>query len=319
MKQKIRRGIQYIQNKLANRHNRIFILPTRPGAYFLVITFVLFLISLSYGHSLAFTTTFVFVSLIMTSAHFTNYNLSGVEVMTVSLPPDNFADEVISARITLRNASRKHRFDIVCSLYKGDHCDPFSMEPEEVKTILLHLPAMKRGHYKGRKVRLSSAFPFGLFRAWKFWSKNFEFYVYPSSIPHEKLGRPDIPHSERGRVLNKVELGAEEFYGHFNYQEGMPLRSIDWQAYARGRGILLKKFVEQADGLYLFSKQKERGDLEEVLRSLSAKIELAEVKGVTYGLTLGQEKPQFGRGLSFKRMLLRRLATEEKESREVFV
>ncbi len=306
--------------KIGERHNRIFILPTRPGIYFLVITFVLFLISLSYGHSLAFTTTFIFVSLVMTSAHFTNFNLSGIEVMTVNLPADIYAGEATKVKLTLRNESRKHRFDIVSSLYRGDDCEPISLAPGETKVQLVNLPPLNRGHYQGKRVRLSSAFPFGLFRAWKFWKKEFDFYVYPQRLAKRiELGKPDIASSERGRVLNKVEIGAEEFYGHFNYQEGMPLRSIDWQAYARGRGILLKKFVEQSDGLYLFTKANERGSVEEVLKSLTTKVEEAEFKGVTYGLVLGTEKPQFGRGQSFKRMLLKRLAAQDKESREVIV
>lgn len=305
--------------KLGGRHNRLFILPTRYGFYFLIITFILFLISLSYGHSLAFTTTFIFVALILTSAHYTNFNLAGVEVLTIRTPHDIHADEPIIAQVTLRNISRKNRFDILVSLVKGDCCRGISLHPGEVKTIGISIPPLERGQYFGRRLRLMSTFPFGLFKVWKFWHENFDILVYPAIGVKAPLPAPLYSSQERGDVHNKVELGAEEFYGHFNYQEGMPLRSIDWRAYARGRGILLKKFIEKADGQYLFSLDHMVGEREQALSDLASLVEVAEVRSVSYALVLEREKPQFGHGFAFKRECLRKMALYQTQRIEVHV
>ncbi len=307
------------KKKLGKSHNRLFIFPTAYGIYFIIIIFVLFLISLSYGHSLAFTTTFIFVSLVFVSAHFTNFNLAGVEVLTVRSEADKHEGEAMTFRVTLKNNTRKDRFDIGASLLYGDECEEVTLAPGETKAVLVSKSRLSRGHYHGERLKLYSLFPFGLFRVWKFWRTSFDFFIYPKVDNSIQLEAPTYPSYERGRSFNKVELGAEEFFGHFAYQEGMPLRSIDWRAYSRGRGILLKKFIEQSDGLYLFDLKEVKGTREEKIRRLAGMIEQAEARGGTYALILEDEAPLFGRGGAFKRNSLKRLALFDKPKREIIL
>lgn len=306
-------------NKFGTRHNKIFIIPSRYGLYFIAIVFILFLISLSYGHSLAFTTTFVFVALVMTSAHFTNYNLAGVEVVATYSPEEVYAGDKLPFRVTVRNDTKKHRFDLFIKVSELGESEAFSLGPGETKTISLMVNSLERGEYLLKRLVIATSFPFGLFYAWKYWYQDQSFVVYP--VPTEKIENLPTPIAnpqQRGEHEGTPELGAEEFYGHTNYDVGMPLRSIDWKAYARGKGLLLKKFIEESDVIYLLKKQDhEEGvsalEKELTLNKMTRLIEQVESSGASYGLVLEKESPKYGKGRAFKRECLKRLATFEKK------
>lgn len=320
MRDKVKSFFYKFFEKASQRHNKIFIIPNRYGLYFLSIIFILFLISLSYGHSLAFTTTFVFVSLVMTSAHFTNFNLSGIEVFSLRTPVDFYQGEEASVVVNLRNLSKKTRFDIVISLKHGTRVfqsRPITLRPLENHSVEIPLNNMERGSYQISRVTVSSSFPFGLFYAWKYWYIDSELLVYPPFFGEDlpSFPKPISPRNSSGSQKGKEELGSEEFFGHQDYHEGMPLRSIDWKAYARGKGILLKKFVQESDLHFLFNFSKLSGDREGRLSILTSWLEQAEEVGVMYAVVLDGEKPNFGRGRSFKRNILRKLALFEGKER----
>jgi uncharacterized protein (DUF58 family) len=298
-------------HRASSRHDKIFILPTRYGLYFIVIIFTLFLISLSYGHSLAFTTTFVFISLVMTSAHFTNYNLTGVKVIAFYVP-ENVQEGVNSHfRVSLRNTSNKTRFDIQIGIGKKFISEPITLPKGETGQINIEVKDLTRGEYLLPRLTISSSFPFGLFYAWKYWYEDNIVTVFPA-LSEIKPSLP-LPHpipNQRGSYRGPEEVGAEEFSGHQSYQEGMPLRAIDWKAYARGKGILLKKFVDESDVFFLFKKDDLLGSEEERISQLASLIDMASAMGLTYALVLDQEKPTFSNGQSFKLGCLKRLALD---------
>lgn len=304
--------------KASSRHDKIFILPTRYGFYFIAIVFILFLISLSYGHSLAFSTTFIFVSLVMTSAHFTNFNLAGIKVIALYIPDNIQEGEASFFRVTLRNTANKSRFDIQVCIGKDNQSMPISLSGGETGQITFEVKNLKRGEYLLKRLTVSSTFPFGLFYAWKYWYEDNLFSVLPAyseNVPNLPNPTPNL--GKRGGNKGAHEIGAEEFYGHQNYQEGMPLRAIDWKAYARGKGILLKRFIDEADVFYLFKINEQEKNLEERISQLAVLVDKAEAMGLTYAVVLGQEKPEYGKGRNFKIKTLKRLANHETSRKEL--
>ena len=306
--------------KFGGRHNKIFIIPTRYGLYFIVIVFILFLISLSYGHSLAFTTTFVFVALVMTSAHFTNYNLAGVDIIAVHPPADTFEGGEARIKVTLRNTTKKHRFDLFLKVSDYGECDAFTLAPGETSSHELSLKGLERGEYEIKRITVATSFPFGLFYAWKFWYEKQSFYIFPEITQDNiELPKPLSNSKERGDHEGNPEIGAEEFFGHQNYDVGMPLRAIDWKAYARGKGLLLKKFIEQSDVNYIINRndflspKKEIRDKETILKNLTELVLSVHGTGASYALVMNEEQPQFGKGRGFCQENLKRLAKFEKE------
>lgn len=252
----------------------------------------------------------------MTSAHYTNFNLAGVEVVALHPPHDLYSGENGELRVTLKNNKRKTRFDLQVEVGKKGISQPVTLGRGEVETFSIPLAPLKRGEYFVERLTLSSAFPFGLFRAWKYWYLDSHFIVFPR--PSENT--PSFPQARshkqsRGDHKGKQELGSEEFSGHIEYQEGMPLRSIDWKAYSRGKGILLKQFVEENDLQYVLDLDDFKGDLEDRISQMTRLIEEAEKQGVTFSLDLDGTQTNFGRGRGFKRECLKKLSRYKQEVR----
>lgn len=263
----------------------------------------------------------------MTSAHFTNFNLAGIEVIAFYLPDEIFAGEPIDCRVTLRNYSRKTRFDLEIGVGEEGESIPISIESGATQTTTLKLSPMYRGEVSIKRLRVSTTFPFGLFYAWKFWLYDKDFLVYPKQKRDDiALPRPDSDSINKGSRSQKKDFGADEFLGHQNFEDGMPFRGVDWKAYARGKGLLLKTFVEESDAHFILRPEIElenlnSGDalLEEELEKLSILIAKASASGLTYAVLLDGtlSRPSFGRGRDFKRHCLTQLAQYKCERRSL--
>src|SRR5690606_10852732 len=91
---------------------RVYIIPTRIGFYFTFISFILFLIAISYGHNLAFFATFLFFSFVALSAVVTNENISSLDIAWKSELFRGRESKSFPAQVTLSNNSGKSRYDI---------------------------------------------------------------------------------------------------------------------------------------------------------------------------------------------------------------
>jgi len=76
---------QQLFEKLVKKTNnaRVYIVPSAIGFYFSFIAFVLFLIAISYGHNLAYFSTFLFFSFVSISAVVTNESVHAISVEVV--------------------------------------------------------------------------------------------------------------------------------------------------------------------------------------------------------------------------------------------
>jgi len=296
------------QQRVSRHYDRIFILPTRFGTYFIAIIFVLFLMSLSYGHSLAITGTFLFVSVVVVSAHYTNFNLSGLKCAQLKESFFLFSGEVFS--YPLMNEWAKPRVDIDVEMtltnmktgkdFKLTGKGSFAaLSSEEVK---LSGEDLKRGVYQVKRIKVSTDFPFGLFRSWMFLSPKtevFDVFVYPTiRIPGPSSGTKAF---DAGGLL--------EFYEHTPYREGEETKRIDWKIYSRTHELYQKHYHDLSAREHLLDRKiYSRYPVEDQLSFLCFKVLELTRAGMTYALVLNGEKPKWGRGKKFERECLVRLS-----------
>jgi uncharacterized protein (DUF58 family) len=306
-----------LQSYISHKTKRIFIIPTLYGVYFLLTLFVLFLISLSFGHSLAFTTTFIFFSLIMVSAHFTNYNINKVEILSIKAKRV-VAGEVGSFEVLVHNNSNKWRFDLLLSFVHTGESELFTLAPFEKRVIKLSSFLSLRGLYQVEKMRVYTTFPFGLFYSWSFKEVLSSFICLPKSS-QENLELPHMQsHALEAGDKEAASLGgSDEFLGHINYRSGMPPKGIDWKAFARGRGKLFKQFIEYGGSRLIIDFNHVSGNLEEKIEKVSNLIEKAEQEGAVYSFSSEAQEPIYGRGEVFKIKLLEELALYKSPKREM--
>ena len=295
--------------------SKIFILPTREGLLFLLIGAVLFIIALVYAHNLAFSAAAVFMSIIMISAFFTNYNLSKMELRSVrALGGESGKAEL---KVAIYNGSRQQRFGLQCSL-AGFSSLPINLESGEggISTIALK---GGRGRYQYKRMTLSTRFPFGLFRAWRNYGIGGVVYIYP-----DFKGNIPMPGSRgegvKGEVVSEVEIdnGSEEFFGHKRHQEEDSLYRLDWKAYARERGLWSKIFKDPASPRFYFDYEGVPLDeREEKLSQLAGWMDQAESMGAFYKIRLdGVGLPEeWGRGEKYFRDCMEALSAWKSKER----
>ncbi len=300
--------VKKFQRFISSRTNRIFIIPNRYGVYFLATLFTLFVISLSYGHSLAFTTTFIFSSLIAVSAHFTNYNIALIKLSSLQ-GTEVIAGENSTFEIVVKNESHKPRFDIQVSFSQSGESEVFSLGPYESRVVELKAVVSDRGAYNVEKMRVFTTFPFGLFYAWSFKNINSSFICKASQSTDDLILPETRGYADESGSQKEISFGgSEDFFGHINFLPGMPPKGMDWKAFARGKGKLYKKFVEFSGERLVIDLDEVAGTLDERVSKMAKLLELAENSGSSYSLTLEKFQSDFGRGADFKARCLDELA-----------
>ncbi len=241
---------------LKSKKQRLYIMPTRVGFYFSAVVFILFLISFSYGHSLAYSSSFIIISVLVISLPFTNYIISGVELRP-SGSLQVFADQASRLSLQMKNKSGRYRFDLEFDLALLGEAREHrffgrggTLSPNESQTIDLALGEISPGHYHTLNIRLKSSFPFGLFFSWCYFSEDVDVWIYPARkhsgelamsrfFAWDHLRREDVLEGERER---KVLGEHDDFSHHSLFNPGHSFGSVDWKLFARSGTLYVKEF-----------------------------------------------------------------------------
>src|SRR5690606_34108179 len=103
----------------------------------------------------------------------------------------------------------------------------------------LTFPTFRRGRLAPGRLRITSIFPLGLFRAWAYLEPAVRVTVYPRPD-----GRAELPATAEfhTRHYSGTRRGTDDFTGFQQYRPGDSIRSIAWKAVAREQGLLTKRF-----------------------------------------------------------------------------
>ena len=290
---------------------RIFILPTKLGLYFLAITFVLFLFSLSYGNPLAYTATFLFSSVIVTSTIFTNYNLSGVTAKMIKENSTFYEDENKLIQLVIINSSNKTRFDIEAQLGKNKTIDSHSVGASDNKKTILSISNLDRGQYQINRVKVMTSFPFGIFYSWRYIHVDHDVFIFPKAIGEEQpIELTGLRESSEGLL---TVGGNEDFYQHNPYIPGESWKRINWKVWAKSEDLLIKQYESSVDYAYSFDFSKlSHLSEQQALRQMSKWIKTAKENHSAFKLTIGGES-SFGSGNEFCDIGLKKLAVYKKD------
>ncbi len=229
-----------IKNFLETRE-RIFIIPTSYGFYYLSIIFILFLISLSYGHSLAFSATFIFVSVILVSSFYTNYNLAGIEVVSL-YQRYNLATKQFDTFVKIKNNSSRMRFDLQVKILNQYSLESLTIDKKSTSSLKIDFN-LAAGVHKTNRVRVDTSFPFTLYKSWKNFKVDQKIFILPELKENKKF-IDMFSSSDDYDVNNTRKGGVEDFYGHSEYILGDSWKDVDWKAYSRKLGLYKKEFYE---------------------------------------------------------------------------
>jgi uncharacterized protein (DUF58 family) len=282
---------------------RVYILPTRAGMAFASLLFVMLLAGLNYDNSIAMLITFLLAGFALIAMHLTHRNLVGVIARGVA-PVDAFAGEHGLLLLTLESSGNARRLELDCEV-EGSERASVTLPESGTARADIALPLEKRGRVWVTRIKLSTAFPFGLFRAWTYLHLRVPVLAWP--VPR---GRREAPPetSTGGDAPALHRAGDEEWAGLREFRSGDSPRQVAWGAYARGRGLLVKTYQSPAAHYRVFELAAVHGGLEERLEQLSSWVMAAHARGERYGLKLGAQEILPDSGSEHRRRCLDALA-----------
>ena len=261
---------------------RLYILPTRAGLAFTALLFLMLLAGLNYANSLALFLTFLLTGFALVVMQQCHRNLLGTEVVA-AMAPAVFAHTTGALQLTLGNPDEAGRLRLEAALPRSTVVWA-DIAPRARQRLELPVPALARGIARIERLRLSTAYPFGLFRAWTWVHTEVTMLVYPH--PHGRLPMPADSARNAGARAH-TGAGADEWAGLRPFRDGDSPRQVDWKAYAREAPLLVKEYVQGASELRMFDFAELHSlDEEARLSQLARWVVDAEAHGERYGLIL---------------------------------
>jgi uncharacterized protein (DUF58 family) len=265
---------------------RIYILPTRAGFAFAALLLTMLLAGLNYANSIALLFTFLLAGFALIAMHLCHRNLAGTVVRGVATV-DAFAGEHGRLLVTLENPADSPRIGLEARI---DAVDPetspamVSLQRDGSARADIAVPLARRGRLPVERIKLSTSFPFGLFRAWTWLHLPISLIAWP--VPRGRR-EPPPETASGGSTQTLHRAGDEEWAGLREFRDGDSPRQVAWAAYARGRGLLVKTYESPAAHHRYFDLASVPGELEARLEQLAAWILAAHARGERYGLRLG--------------------------------
>src|SRR5262245_52696781 len=261
---------------------RIYILPTRFGVLYGLAVFTMLLGSMNYNNGFALALTFLLAGVGLVAMHHTHRNLNGVVVTGVQVG-EAFAGGRVVLTVGCENPSATARHDL--RFASGDHeAELRAFEAGAMARVAVELAAGRRGILRPERLRVSTTYPLGLFRAWSWLHLPIEAVVYPRLSGNQVP--PPSAIAERGS-LEPLRRGEEDFRGFRSYHPGDSPRHIAWKALARGAPVLVKDYAGANRTPLVFTlEQVQARDLEARLSQLASWIVNADRHSNPFGLAL---------------------------------
>ena len=296
---------------------------TREGRYFFFIALAIGFAAVNTGNNLLYLLLGMTLSLIVASGVLSEQVLRKLAIRR-DLPPELFAERPFLVGVELQNTKKR------IASYSVELEDLADGRLLDKKCYFLKIPAgraqhtsyrftfPRRGLHRFEAVRISTKFPFGLFRKSRDLPLPGEVIVFPAVVDVSdlvrgaRIGTGEAPTGRAGH--------GEDFYAMRTYREGEDQRVIHWKTSARA-GRLMVRETEQASSrrvaLYLDNACAEPADpsrLEDVERAIARAASLAAhfiERGFRVRLVTRTAQVPEGAGRAHLRQLLRTLALLE--------
>ena len=288
---------------VALHRRRIYIVPGRTGAGFAALVAIMLIAGLNYANSIALFLAFLLAALALVSMHACHRNLLRLRLEHLDIEPA-YAGTQATVRLTLAEDSSLPRTGIQVD---GPGLTPASCDlpARENHPLALLLATPRRGLQPLERMRISTTFPLGLFRAWTWLHLPLSVLVYPA--PAGLRPMPSAQGQQAGTVSHGLD--ADEWSGLRPFRSGDSPRQVSWTAYARGAPLMTKEFSATGGGERQFDFTTLADlPLEQRLSQLAQWITDAEVLGQHYTLRLPGVQVETGAGAAHRHRCLEALA-----------
>lgn len=284
---------------------RIFIMPGRVGAGFMLALLLMLLAAINYQNSLAYGLTFLLGSVFIVAILHTYRNFSGL-ILKAGGCSAVFVGE--QARFRVRLASDDSAHQAIALGWPPKALQTLDVPAGAERDCELSQPALRRGWLQPPRMRVESHFPLGLLVAWSWIDLGQAALVYPRPL------EGDLPLAGGGASDDQDEgvqargQGADDYQGLRDYQPGDSRRRLHWKAFSRGQGLLVKDFASLSGRALWLDFTSLSGDVEARLSLLCYWVLQLEMRQQPYGLRLPGSELAPDCGSAHRDVCLRALA-----------
>ena len=217
---------------------RIFIMPTAVGMSFVVALLLMLLAAINYENSLAYALTFMLGSVFVVAILHTWRNLAGLELQAGGSEAVFLGEQ---ARLRVRLESRGRLYQAVSIGWPRSGLQQVDVPAGGTCEVELSLPTERRGWLRPGRLRVESRFPLGILVAWSWIDLQLATLVYPQPLEGDlpKAGGHAEQESDGARAQ---DTGIDDYQGLRPWQSGDSRKRLNWKAYSRGQGLLVKDF-----------------------------------------------------------------------------
>lgn len=296
------------QKKITLAQRSIFIFPSKIGAAFFILLFLLLFGAINYQNSLIFGITFLLGSLFLVTILHTYKNLAGLTLEFIQSRP-GFVGENIEFVIKISQPSGAQHEGIQLGWPDGVK-QWAQLEEFESDTIHLFVPAKTRGWMTPGRLLIETFYPLGLLRAWSWIDFESRALVYPKPVFQQTVMQASVDNDD-GEIMQRGD--NDDFYEMRSYQEGDPIKHIVWRSYARSNELMVKQFAGHKDLQVMLDWQQLHGDTEYRLSCLTGLALIANRNDQEFGLRMPGVEIKPNSGITHLENILRELALYEME------
>jgi uncharacterized protein (DUF58 family) len=261
---------------------RVFVLPTRVGVLFGLALATMLVTAINYGLALGYAFTFLLASVALVAMLHTWRNLVGLTLRAGRIEPVH-AGDLAELRLLLRNGGGPERFALELSVPGTAQPTAIDLAARTEHLVTVALPTEHRGWLAVPRMRLSTTWPLGLWRAWGGWHPAVRVLVLP------RPENPPAPIPESGASgTERSGRGEEDFAAIRPFRDGDSPRRLAWKAMARtgSEALLVREFEGGAGGQLMLDWDALPAslDAESRLSRLARWVIDAEAAGMRYGL-----------------------------------
>ncbi|WP_413043430.1 DUF58 domain-containing protein [Pseudomonas sp. YJ42] len=283
---------------------RIFIMPTPVGMTFLLALLLMLVAAINYQNSLAYALTFLLGSVYLVAILHTWRNLAGLTLLAGSSPAVFLGEQ---ARLQVRLESRGRLYQAVALGWPKSGLQVVDVPVGGTCEVDLSLPTEDRGWLRPGRVRVESRFPLGILVAWSWVDLQLAALVYPRPVEGElPTARGPADEEREGTCVSGP--GIDDYQGLKPWQPGDSRRRLNWKAYSRGQGLLVKDFTALLGQEPLLDLDALEGDIESRLSVLCHWIVELSARQQPFALQIGATLIGPDAGVDHRNRCLRELA-----------
>ncbi len=270
-------------------------MPTGFGFAFGGISFVLLVMAIGYGNNLLYFFVFLLISMALVGMWLTNKNVDSFQINDI-LASNIFAQQENQLEVQMQNINlNSFVWDIKINVFDKKKETEFSIvdEVQIFNKAYLTWKPVQRGLQNSPRLMIESRFPFGMFRAWKYFDKKRQLIVYP-----ERKGKKTIPLGEGNPSDNDLHSHAN-MYGLFRdfreFQKTDTPSRIDWKRSLKHQKHFVKNFEASKEKKVLidWDLTNNLSNFEDRVSQLALWVDLCHKNNEFYSLKIKNDQSEY--------------------------